>query len=414
MKLMLNLVKKLFKSGRIYLDTASATPLDHRVWKKMAPYLGISIFGLPRGERSDLYWGNPASLHSWGVEADKAVKGARAKVAKFLLSQPDEIYFTSGGTESLNWAIFGVASLFAEPKHLVVSAIEHEAVIEPCLELERQGWKLTFVSPTKAGLISPEAIKKALTTETVLVIVMMANNEIGTIQPIRDIAKVLRHHRKQTGKEWPYFLTDACQAPRSLELNVLPLGVDLLALNGSKIYGPKGIGALYVRRGLKIKPLLFGGGQEFGQRSGTSNVAGIVGLAHALEICANERESEMARLTKLRYRLAEELKKLLPDVIINGDLSLRLPSNLHISIPGLIGEQLVIELSARGVACSAGSACSALGNQGSRTLRAIGLSPIVAESSLRFSLDRRTTAKDLAYTTKTLAEIVKKLRANKF
>lgn len=356
-------------------------------------------------------FGNPASLHRLGTEAQKAVTLARQQTADFLQAHTDEIYFTSGGTEALNWAIFGVARLFKTPKHLVISAIEHEAVIEPCLFLEKQGWKLTFVSPDKNGVIKPEAIREALTEDTVLVAVMTANNEIGTIQPIKDIAKVIRALRKDRLGHPLYFLTDACQAPRALDLVVDKLGVDFLVLNGSKIYGPKGIGALYIRRGINIGPLLFGGGQEAGKRSGTSNVPGIVGLGEALTICKKEYKKEKARLTPLRDFLAQEIKKKIPEVIVSGDLNNRLPSNLHISIPGLLGEQLVIELSVNGVACSAGSACSVLGGGGSRTLRAIGLIPQLADSSLRFSLDRSITKNDLKKVVSILVKIITKLRS---
>jgi len=387
-----------FRKKIIYLDTASTTPVDKRVFKAMKPYF------------SDKF-GNPASLHRLGTEADRAVTIARQQTANFLQAHPDEIYFTSGGTEALNWAIFGVARLFKTPKHLVISAIEHEAVIEPCLWLEKQGWKLTLVSPDKNGLITPEAVRSAMTSETVLVAVMTANNEIGTIQPIREIAKVIRAERKNRNNHLPYFLTDACQAPRAVDLAVDKMGVDLLVLNGSKIYGPKGIGSLYIRRDLDIEPLLFGGGQESGKRSGTSNVPGIVGLGEALMICAKEREAEKAKLTPLRDFLAMEIKKKIPEAVINGDLTQRLPSNLHLTIPGLLGEQLVIELSVKGIASSAGSACSVFGTGGSRTLRAIGLTPQLAESSLRFSLDRKTTKSDLKKVVTALAKIVTKIRA---
>ena len=382
----------------IYLDTASTTPVDKRVFKIMKPYFNAKF-------------GNPASLHRLGTEADRAVTIARQQTADFLQAHPDEIYFTSGGTEALNWAIFGVTRLFTTPKHLVISAIEHEAVIEPCLWLEKQGWKLTLVSPDKNGLITPEAVRAAMTTETVLVAVMTANNEIGTIQPIREIAKVIRAERKNRNNHLPYFLTDACQAPRAVDLAVDKMGVDLLVLNGSKIYGPKGIGALFIRRGVNIEPLLLGGGQEAGQRSGTSNVPGIVGLGEALMICAREREAEKAKLTPLRDFLATEITKKIPEAFINGDPTNRLPSNLHLTIPGLLGEQLVIELSAKNIFCSVGSACSVFGTGGSRTLRAIGLTPQLAESSLRFSLDLKTTKSDLKKVVTALAKIVTKIRA---
>ncbi|MEK7091499.1 MAG: aminotransferase class V-fold PLP-dependent enzyme, partial [Patescibacteria group bacterium] len=237
----------MFRQKVIYLDTASATPLEPRVWLAMKPYFR-RVFA------------NPASLHRSGLVAATALESARKDVANYLSAQPDEIFFTSGGTESLNWVIFGLTRQFSSPQHLVLSALEHEAVLAPCRYLEKQGWQLTIVEPDKNGLIKPSAIAAALRPETVLVAVMAVNNEIGTIQPIHDIAKVIRTWRNKHQSETPYFLTDACQAPRAVELAVPYLGVDFLVLNGSKIYGPKGVGALFICRGLKIDPLLFGGG----------------------------------------------------------------------------------------------------------------------------------------------------------
>lgn len=390
----------MFRSKMIYLDTAATTPLDTRVWSAMKPYLRR-------------HFANPASLHRLGLEAATALESARQSVADYLKAHRDEVFFTSGGTESLNWALFGLTRQFSTPRHLVVSALEHEAVLAPCRYLEKQGWRVTIVNPNQEGIISAAAVAAALSPDTVLVAVTAANNEIGTIQPLHDIAKIIRQARVQNQSNYPYFLADACQAPRALDLAVPHLGVDLLVLNGSKIYGPKGVGALFIRREVLIEPLLFGGGQEKGLRSGTANVPGIIGLAAALKICQKERGSETKKLSALRNYLIEELKRLIPDLVINGSLTERLPSNLNVSIPGLLGEQLVIELSAKGVTASAGSACSALADKGSSTtLQALGLGADLSDSALRFSLGRETSRADLKYTAQTLAAIVAKYRKN--
>jgi cysteine desulfurase len=388
----------MFKRPVIYLDTASATPLDRRVWSVMKPFFRMQF-------------ANPASLHRPGLVAAGALEAARREVATYLSVLPDEIFFTSGGTESLNWAILGLARKFSSPRHLAISALEHEAVLAPCRYLEKLGWRISLIPADQAGIIQPAAVAAALNSDTVLVAVTAANNEIGSIEPLAEIAKVIRAARTKNQSAYPYFLTDACQAPRALDLSVPHLGVDLLALNGSKIYGPKGVGALFIRRGLDLEPLLLGGGQEQGLRSGTSNVPGIIGLATALKICAKERLAETKRLSQLRDYFLAELQKLIPDLIVNGNLNARLPSNLNISLPGLLGEQMVIELSAKGIACSAGAACSSLAAKGtSSTLEAIGLSPDLAASAIRFSLARTSTRSDLKFTAQTLAKIVAKYR----
>ncbi|OJI08072.1 MAG: cysteine desulfurase NifS [Candidatus Vogelbacteria bacterium CG22_combo_CG10-13_8_21_14_all_37_9] len=392
----------MFKHRLIYLDTASATALDPRVYSAMKPYWSR-------------YFANPASLHQAGLVSAQALATARQTVADYLVVRSDEIFFTSGGTESLNGAILGLAKTFSTPRHLVISALEHEAVLAPCRLLEQQGWKLTIIPTDSTGLISAKTVAMALTPETVLVAITAVNNEIGTIQNLPEIAKVIRQFRVKNQSSYPYFLTDACQAPRALELKVPQLGVDFLVLNGSKIYGPKGVGALFVRRGIKIEPLLLGGGQEKGLRSGTSNLPGIIGLAKALQICQQEREKETKKLASLRDYFLTELKRQIPDLLVNGDLVSRLPSNLNISLAGFLGEQLVIELSAKGIACSAGSACSALTDKGpSGTLLALGLKPELANSALRFSLDRKTTKADLKFTVKTLVKIITKYRQSEF
>lgn len=392
-----------------------------------------------------IYWdtaagmSNPSSIHTEGLWAEKKVEEARAKIAEILFAHPDEIIFTGSGTESDNLAILGLAELTTK-KHLITTAIEHKAVLEPCRHLQKKGYKVTYLSVDKNGRIDFKDLKESLTKDTFLVSVMMANNEIGTIQPIKEIAKIIRHFRKENNTHLPYFHTDACQAGRFLDLNVAKLGVDLLTFNGSKIYGPQGIGALYVRRGVILSPIIYGGGQERGLRSGTLNVAGIFGLAEALAICVKKREKESKSLEKVQKKLFTELKKI-PGVTINGPdesdvrnatsrtrpsepwqsggqvvfrTSLRLPNNINFSVAGIDGEQLVIELDAKGFAVSSGSACSHDSGEGSYSIRAIGGSEEQASSAIRVSLSRDASLADATKFIKSLKEIITKYKKINF
>ncbi len=405
---------------------------------------------------------NPSSIHAEGLMAEKKVEEARAKIAEILFAHPDEIIFTGSGTESDNLAILGVAEAIGvrnatssepevvfrtpRPGHIITTAIEHKAVLEPCRHLQKKGYRVTYLGVDKNGQVNLKELKESLTKDTFLVSVMMANNEIGTIQPIKEIAKIIRHFRKENdihpaggGASLPYLHTDACQAGRFLDLNVAKLGVDLLTFNGSKIYGPQGIGALYVRRGVMIAPIMFGGGQERGLRSGTHNVAGIVGLAEALAVCAKNRDKETVRLEKIQKKLMMELKKI-SGVVINGpdvrsDLrratsgslevafltSLRLPNNINFSVAGpadggvnLDGEQLVIELDAQGFAVSSGSACSHDNGEGSYSIRAIGGSEERANSAVRLSLPREATIAQASQFIKALKAILTKYKKVNF
>ncbi len=423
------------KIKRIYWDTAAGTVTDKRVLKVMTPYLECA----PSDGEHIEKWANPASIHREGVEASKAVEEARAKIAEVLFAHADEIIFTGSGTESDNLAILGVAEL-ATKKNIITTAIEHKAVLEPCRHLQKKGYKVTYLNVDKNGVIDLKELKESLTKDTFLVSVMMANNEIGTIQPIKEVAKIIRHFKKENGIDVhtgqasrPYLHVDACQAPRFLDLNVEKLGVDLMSFNGSKIYGPKGVGALYVRRGVMLAPIIMGGGQERGLRSGTLNVAGIVGLASALEICAKEREKESVRLFKLQSKLMAELNKI-PNLVTNGPVFqtgsavrkttsgklevafltaspftfARLPNNINFSIEGFEGEQLVIELDAKGFAVSSGSACSHNSGEGSYSIRAIGGDEARANGAVRISLGRDAETSDITHFVKSLKEITKK------
>lgn len=397
-------MKKLFKKikkgkTRHYWDTAATTSLAKAVEKAMS--------------KANRDFGNPLSLHWEGVRAQRRLAEAREVIADLIMASPTEIIFTSGGTESDNLAIMGVAeaTLEAEGKlgHFITTTIEHKAVLEPCQQLEKRGHQVSYLSVGEGGLLNPRAVAEALRPETVLVSVIYANNEIGTIQPIKEISKEIRRWRKKQGTVFPYFHLDGCQAPRFLNLNVLQLGVDLMTINGSKIYGPKGVGFLYVKRGVRLSPLLYGGGQEDRRRSGTHNLPAVVGLAKALEICEAEKERESRRLIVIRDYLARELKKI-PPVRLNGSFGEgeRLPNNLNFSFEGLEGEQLVLELDARGFAVSSGSACSLGGDNGSYVIAALGHSQERSLGAVRVSLPRGATLAEAKKFIKSLRSIWEK------
>jgi cysteine desulfurase len=383
------------KSRRIYLDTAAATPLDPRVAQAMRP-LERRLFG------------NATSLHAEGVAANRALDAARAKIASLLGARPDEIIFTSGGTESNNLILRGLGGPF------VTSAIEHSSVRETARTLEQAGTPAIYLPVDEHGLIAPRDLRAALARqpETKLISLIYAQNEIGTIQDIRELAKVIRDFRKSrsapaSGSPFPVFHLDACQAARFLELRVSTLGVDALSLNAAKIYGPKGVGLLYVRRGINLVSLATGGGQEGGRRSGTENVAGAVGLAAALELAVERRATESKKLNNLRTGFIKGLLAI-PGVTINGAGPEQLPHLVNVTLPLLSAEQWVLELDARGVACSAGAACAAARAEASYVIMALGRSEAAAERSLRFSFDRSTTAADLRFVLNLIKTIVQK------
>lgn len=388
-----------FKSGkaRCYWDTAAATPL--------APVVGKMM------DKAVKDFGNPSSIHREGVLAQTKLSEARKTIASLIAAEPDEIIFTGGGTEGDNLAIQGIARAYGKPGQVITTKIEHKAVLEPCRYLESVGHKVAYLPVLSNGLVDPKELEKVLTMETFLVSIVYANNEIGTIQPIKEIAKIIRRWRKEKKTNLPYLHIDACQAPRFLSLNVLQLGVDLMTINGSKIYGPKGVGFLYVKRGVALSPLLLGGGQEAGRRSGTHNVPAIVGLAGALEICEAEKEKEIKKLIVVRDYLTTELKKI-PGLKLNGGFGEgeRLPNNINFSVEDLEGEQLVLELDARGFAVSSGSACSFGGNNGSYVVVALGCDKARAISAVRISLPREASLADAKKFIKSLGRIVKKYK----
>jgi len=382
---------------QIYLDYAATTPIDKEVLKAMMPYF-----------KKD--FGNPSSLHHFGQIARVAIDEARRKVAKFLNCQEDEVVFTGSATEANNLAIFGVVRALKKKgikPHIITSKIEHHAVLHPFEELEKEGIEVSFLAPNKEGIIEVKEIQNAIKENTVFVSVMYANNEIGTIQPIKEIGQFLAKINKER-KHKIYFHTDAVQAVNYLDCDVQKLKVDLLTLSAHKIYGPKGVGALFIKKGTPIKPIIYGGGHEFGLRSGTENVAGIVGLGKAIELVEKHKD-DIERIKKLRDKIIEKVSKI-PNTRLNGSKEKRLPNNANISISGVEGESLVIALDQHGIAVSTGSACSSKDLKPSHVLLAIGLSPKEAHGSLRITLGRFTTEEEVDYFLKVLPKVVKRLR----
>jgi cysteine desulfurase len=358
---------------------------------------------------------NGGAIHELGVKEKNKLENVRAFIAKILVVNNNEIIFTSGATESNNLAILGLIQNFKKP-HIVTTNIEHSSVLEVCRHLEKiKQAEVTYVEVEKNGIVDPKKIKKALKLNTVLVSVMYANNEIGTIQPIQEIAKEIRHFNKINSKK-VFFHTDATQAINYLPIQIPKLGVDLLSFNSAKIYGPKGIGVLYIKKNTPIKKIMFGGEQEFGLRPGTENTALATGLAKAFQVVEKIKEKEVKRLTKLRDYFIKEISRVVLDtkLIINGDSKNRLPNNVNVSFSNIPSDLLVIELSARGIMASAKSACKSGESGESYVIDAIrkmqGRASHNAAGGLRFSLGRQTTKKDIDYTVKSLSQILQKLK----
>jgi len=374
---------------KIYFDYASTTPIDNRVVKAMMPYFSENF-------------GNTMSLHTFGQEAKFVLDQSRQTLADLINSEPNEIIFTGSATESNNLALKGIS--FANKSrgnHIIISSIEHPCIIESAKWLESQGFEVTKLPVDKYGFVNPEDVKNAITDKTILVSVMHASNEIGTIEPIAEIGKIC--HEKGV-----YFHTDASQSLGKIPVDVEKMNVDLLTASSHKMYGPKGVALLYVRNGVKINPILHGGGQENGMRSSTVNVPAIVGFAKAAEICSVEMKKEGARLTKLRDRLIKGILKI-KGSRLNGSPKTRLPNNINVSFPRIEGESLIIRLDMEGIACSTGSACSSIKLEPSYVLLALGLKPEEAHGSLRISLGRYTKEKEIDYFLKVLPKIVTKL-----
>jgi len=379
-------------SKPIYLDYAATTPVHPDVFQEMLPYFTEKF-------------GNASTLYRLGNEAREAVETARQKVADAVGAQADEIYFTSGATESDNWAIIGAALAHEKKgKHIITTAIEHHAVLDTCKFLEKQGWRLTVLPVDHNGLVDPADVSSAITDETVLISVMHSNNEIGVIEPVSEIGAIARNKDI-------LFHTDATQSVGKVPVNVDELNVDLLALSGHKIYGPKGVGALYVRKGTKISPYMHGGGQEKRKRAGTHNVPGIVGLGKAAEIAVHDMALESARLEKLRDKLIDGILKRIPHSRLNGHPTKRLPNNVNVCIGGVEGESMILLLDHNGICASSGSACTSGDLTASHVLLALGIPHELAHGSLRLTLGRDTNEADVDRVLEILPGIVNTLRA---
>jgi cysteine desulfurase len=378
--------------GRIYLDYAATTPTHPEVVQAMLPYF-TDVFG------------NPSSIYVCGQEAKGAIEEARVKVADFIGAQPEEIVFTSGGTEADNFALKGVAyANEAKGNHIITTSIEHHAVLETCHFLVARGFEVTVVPVDGNGMVDPEEVRQAVTPKTTIISVMQANNEIGTIQPIAEIARVSR-------EAGVYLHTDAVQTVGHIPIKVDELGIDLLAMSAHKLYGPKGVGALYVRKGTRLISFMHGGEQERGRRASTQNVPGIVGLSKAIEIAQREMDEEAERLARFRDKLIDGILQKIEDARLNGHPTRRLPNNVNVSISFAEGESMCLNLDFEGICCSTGSACTSSVTEPSHVLLALGLPPLQAHSSLRFSMGKWTTEEEIDRVLEILPRVVAKLRA---
>lgn len=376
----------------VYLDHAATTPVAPEVLQAMLPFFG-HVFG------------NPSAIYTAGQEARQAVEHAREQVAQLVNADPDDVFFTSGGTESDNWAIKGVVRAWRGRKsHLITTPIEHHAVLEACEAVCEMGWEVTLVPVDRYGMVDPDDIRRAITPRTGLISVMHANNEVGTIQPIAEIAAIAREHAIP-------FHTDAVQTVGRIPVDFEELQVDLLTISAHKLYGPKGVGALVVRRGTPIRPLLDGGGQERGRRGGTYNVPAIVGFGAAAQRAFLHLQEEMERVRALRDRLVEGILQRVDDVQLSGHPTQRLPNNAHLAFADVEGETLVLSLDAVGVYCSAGAACSSGDTEPSHVLVAMGIEPRLIEGSVRFTLGKDNTAEQIDYTIEQVHRAVQKLRS---
>lgn len=375
----------------IYMDHSATSPVDPEVFEAMKPYFVESF-------------GNASTLYSLGREGKTAMENAREQVASLIGAEPKEIIFTSGGTESDNIAIKGTAYKFkAKGNHIITSAIEHPAVDETCKYLEKNGFEVTYLPVYKDGIVKVSDLEDAITDKTILITIMHANNEIGTIQPIAEIAKIAR-------EKGIYFHTDAVQTVGKILVDVKELDVDMLSLSSHKLYGPKGIGALYIKKGVRIEPIMHGGGHERGIRPGTENVPGIVGLGKACSIARENLESDSKKVTNLRDKLIDNVLEQVEESYLNGHRTNRLPNNANFRFTGIEGESLILTLDTKGISASTGSACSSTKLEPSHVLMAIGLEEVEAHGSLRISLGRENTEKEIDYTVKAIKEVVSKLR----
>jgi cysteine desulfurase len=405
---------------KYYFDYAATTPLDPRVLRAMKPYFSQKF-------------GNPGSIHETGRKAKEAIEKAAAKIASILHCRPQEFIFTGSATEADNLAVLGIAKANAirDFEHssnnptsqavpneaiktlrnkIIISAVEHKAILASCQALAEEGFEIVKLKVDKNGLVDPNDVAKLLDSKTILVSIIYADNETGTIQPIKEIAKVIKKFRASHNSSLPYFHTDASQAAQYLDINVERLGVDLMTVSSHKLYGPKGIGGLYIRKGVRIKPIIFGGGQQNNIRSGTENVPSIVGFAEALALAESNKQKEYKRLEKLRNELEQGIFKLIPKVVLNGHPQKRLPNFLNVSILDIEGEAALLYLDQKGICASTGSACDSQSLEPSHVILALGRPYEYAHGSLRFTLGKYTTRESIQYLLKHLPPIVEKLR----
>lgn len=376
---------------RIYLDHAATTPLDEKVLEAMLPYLKE-------------YYGNSSSIYQEGRECRRAIEEAREKVARAIHCEPHEIYFTASGSEGDNTAIRGIAKAYQQKgNHIITSQIEHPAVLETCKELEHEGFEVSYIHVNEKGIVDIDELKRCIRPTTILISVMFANNELGTIQPMKEIGEIAH-------QQGILFHTDAVQAVGALPIHVKELQIDSLTLSAHKFYGPKGVGALYVRKGVNFEKLIQGGHQERNKRAGTENVSGIVGLGKAIELAYEILEENNRKIMELRDYFVAQIEDKIPEIILNGDREKRLPGNCNISFPFLHGESLLFNLDLKGISASSGSACTSGSLEPSHVLLAIGLAQDIARGSLRISIGKENTKEELEEVIKQIIEIVNRLR----
>lgn len=377
---------------KVYLDNAATTALSPKVLEQMMPYL-TTIYG------------NPSSPHSFGQEARRGVEHARDQVAKALNALPEEIIFTGCGTESDNTVLFGVAERYkSKGNHIITTNVEHHAILHTCETLEKRGIEVTYLPVDENGMVTAEQVANAITDKTILVSIMFANNEVGTIMPIAEIGKVCR-------ERGVLFHTDAVQAVGHVPIDVKVMNIDMLSMSAHKFHGPKGVGALYMKKGIRLPAYVMGGAQERNRRAGTENVAGVVGLGAAIELATQNLEESAARMTKLRDKLIAGIAERIPEVKLNGHPTLRLPNNVNYSIKYIEGESILLMLDMNGIAASSGSACTSGSLDPSHVLLALGLSHEVAHGSVRLTLSDETTEEDIDYVLEVLPKVAERLRA---
>lgn len=375
----------------VYLDYSATTPVKDEVLQEMIPYFTEKF-------------GNPSSLYDKGLEAKAAVTHAREQVAALIGAQPREVFFTAGGTESDNWVVFGAADKLKEKgNHIITTKVEHHAMLHSCQFLEKHGYEVTYLDIDKDGRVSPQALEDAITDRTILISIMMVNNEIGTVQPIKELAAVAKKHNI-------LFHTDAVQALGNVPIDVKELGIDLMSLSSHKIYGPKGSGALYIRRGVQISNYLHGGAQESKRRAGTENLTGIVGFGKAAELAKEHFEEHVAHCSSLRNHLVERVLAEIPNTFVNGTMEHRHPGNANITFEYIEGEAILLLLNQAGISVSTGSACSSASLEPSHVLSALGVPVEMIHGTVRFTIGDMTTLEDVDYTVDTLKQVVGRLR----